>query len=536
MTDIIHWADVIAEDTLKMSSKHLVATGITPSGHIHIGNMREVVTADAAYRALLDKGADAEFIYIADTYDPLRKVYPFLPESYAEHVGKPLSEVPCPCGKCANYAEHFLKPFLEALKSLGINPKVYRAAEMYKSGMYVEAIKTALRKRDEIAKILEEVSGKTVLEDWSPFNPLCSECGKITTTKVTGFDVDAETVDYECSCGHRGTALMKGGGKLTWRVDWPARWGILGITIEPFGKDHASRGGSYDTGIRIANEIYAHQPPAPIVYEWIMLGQKGAMSSSTGVVVSISDMLKVVPPEVLRYLIIRTKPEKHIKFDPGQPLLTLVDEYERLRDRFREEDPKLGAFDRRIYELSRASGICQSEIPFKQMVMIFQVARGDFDRILNVVKRSGFEVEDKIAIRQLVENVSNWLEQYAPSFAKFSVKENVPAEVATLSKLQKAFLAAFADLIEERGELSGEAYHDLVYSAKTPDSELTGKIAATLGVLPEELEVNPKELFQAVYTAILGQDSGPKAGWFLSSFEQPFLIERFREASVTGPE
>ena len=301
MVDTIHWADVIAEDVLKKGDKHLVATGITPSGHIHIGNMREVVTADAAYRSLIDKGADANFIYIADNYDPLRKVYPFLPESYAEYVGKPISEIPCPCGNCANYAEHFLKPFLEALRRLGINPQVYRADEMYRAGRYTEAIKTALVKRDAIARILEEVSGKTVAPDWNPFNPRCNQCGRITTTKVTDFDLEAEIVGYVCACGHSGTVPMAGGGKLTWRVDWPARWAVLGVTVEPFGKDHASKGGSYDTGKRIVKEIFGHEPPYPIVYEWIMLGKQGAMSSSTGVVISISDMLEVVPPEVLRY-------------------------------------------------------------------------------------------------------------------------------------------------------------------------------------------------------------------------------------------
>ncbi|MHC1755758.1 MAG: lysine--tRNA ligase [Methanosarcina sp.] len=534
MADTIHWADVIAEDVLNKSGKHLVATGITPSGHIHIGNMREVVTADAAYRALLDRGADARFIYIADNYDPLRKVYPFLPESYAEHVGKPISEVPCPCGECANYAEHFLKPFLEALRRLGINPEVYRAAEMYRAGLYTEAIKSALLKRDEIAKILEEVSGKTVAEEWSPFNPRCNECGKITTTKVTGFDLEAETVDYVCACGHSGTVPMAGGGKLTWRVDWPARWAVLGVTVEPFGKDHASRGGSYDTGKRIVREIYGHEPPYPIVYEWIMLGKQGAMSSSTGVVVSISDMLEVVPPEVLRYLIIRTKPEKHIQFDPGQPLLTMVDEYERLREKFRDNDPSLGDFEKRIYELSRATGICHPEIPFKQMVTIFQVARGDFEQVLKIVKRSGFSTEDEKCIRELVDNVSRWLELYAPPFARFSVKERVPVQVATLSELQKAFLGAFADLIEARGEISGEEYHMLVYSAKDEGSELNGLIAEKLNA--PVLQVDPKDLFKAIYTSILGQSSGPKAGWFLSSFEKDFLIARFREASTYIPE
>lgn len=535
MADTIHWADVIAEDVLKKGGKHLVATGITPSGHIHIGNMREVVTADAVYRALLDKGADADFIYIADNYDPLRKVYPFLPESYAEHVGKPISEVLCPCGGCTNYAEHFLKPFLEALRRLGINPKVYRADEMYRAGKYTEAIKTALVNRDAIAKILEEVSGKTVAEDWSPFNPRCNECGRITTTKVTGFDLEAETVDYVCTCGHSGTVPMAGGGKLTWRVDWPARWAVLGVTVEPFGKDHASRGGSYDTGKRIVREIYGHEAPYPVVYEWIMLGKQGAMSSSTGVVVSISDMLEVVPPEVLRYLIIRTKPEKHIQFDPGQPLLTLVDEYERLRVQFRENDPSLGIFEKRIYELSRATGICQSEVPFKQMVTICQVARGDFEQILKIVKRSGFSIENEKCIKELTDNVSKWLELYAPPFVKFSVKEKVPVQVATLSELQKAFLSAFAALIEARGKISGEEYHMLVYSAKEKGSELNRKIAEKLNTQVSP-QVDPKDLFKAIYTSILGQSSGPKAGWFLSSFEKEFLVKRFEEASTYSPE
>lgn len=187
-----------------------------------------------------------------------------------------------------------------------------------------------------------------------------------------------------------------------------------------------------------------------------MLGKQGAMSSSTGVVISISDMLGVVPPEVLRYLIIRTKPEKHIQFDPGQPLLTLVDEYERLRIQFRGNDPSLGIFERRIYELSRATGICQSEIPFKQMVTIYQVARGDFDRILKIVQRSGISTEDEKCIKELADNVSEWLELYAPPFAKFNVKENVPVQVATLSELQKAFLQPLQPLLKPEGKSVGK--------------------------------------------------------------------------------
>ncbi|MHC1576755.1 MAG: lysine--tRNA ligase [Methanosarcinaceae archaeon] len=530
MADMKHWADVIADDAGIINKEHLVATGITPSGHIHIGNMREVVTADVAFRALLDRKTNAELIYIADTFDPLRKVYPFLDESYAEHVGKPLSEIPCPCGNCKNYAEHFLEPFLEAMEHLGIRPTVYRADELYKNGKYVEAIKIALTKRDEIATILHEVSGKPPASDWSPFNPICQECGKINAAHVTGFDLDAETVDYTCECGNSGTVPMKGGGKLTWRVDWAARWKILGVTVEPFGKDHASRGGSYDTGKRIVREIFGYEPPHPIVYEWIMLGQKGAMSSSTGVVVSISDMLKVVPPEVLRYLIIRTKPEKHIKFDPGQPLLSLVDQYERLN-----VNPDAGEYERRVLELCHAKGLCQTDIPFKHMTTVYQVADGDFDRIMSIVERAGYDTTNEKCIRELADNVGNWLEMYAPTFAKFSVKDKLPEQTETLSDEQKAFLGALSQILEDSGELSGEDYHNLVYTAKTEGSTLHIAMARILGVDEEEVQVDPKTMFGAIYTALLGQTSGPKAGWFLSSLEKDLLVQRFREASTYSP-
>ena len=156
------------------------------------------------------------------------------------------------------------------------------------------------------------------------------------------------------------------------------------------------------------------------------------------------------------------------------------------------------------------------------MVTIYQVARGDFDQILKIVKRSGFSIEDKKCIKELTKNVSKWLKLYAPPFAKFNVKEKVPVQAATLSEPQKAFLSAFADLIETRGEISGEEYHMLIYSAKDEGSELNRLIAEKLN--NPAPQVDPRELFKAIYISILGQNSGPKAGWFLSSFEKEFLV------------
>jgi len=288
----MHWVDFESKRLVEFSDNHVIVTGITPSGDIHVGNMREILTGDALRRGVADTGAESKLIYIGDTIDPLRKVYPFLDSSYEEHVGKPLSEIPCPCGGHASYAIHFLDPFLEATRTLGIEAEVLYTHEMYAQGRYAEAARKVLENATRIEEILTEVSGRELPDDWYPYNPKCSECGKLTQAKITGYEYPY--VSYICSCGHEGKAdLRKDDGKLPWRVDWPARWWFLNVTCEPFGKDHAAAGGSYDTAKRISEEIFDSEAPLYVVYEWIQLKGKGAMSSSTGVVVSAASMLKM---------------------------------------------------------------------------------------------------------------------------------------------------------------------------------------------------------------------------------------------------
>jgi lysyl-tRNA synthetase class 1 len=461
--------------------------------------MREVMTAEAVYRALLDRGVQARLIYIADTFDRLRRLYPFLPESFNEHIGKPLSQIPCPEGCCASYADHFLTPFLKSMERLGIKPEVYRADVLYKEGKYNDAIKTAFSRKDDIARILKEVSGRAVPEGWSPFDAICKVCGRTNTTHVTGFDLDAETVDYVCSCGSQGTVSMAGGGKLVWRVDWPARWPIFRVTVEPFGKDHATAGGSYDTGKRISEEIYGYPAPFPMVYEWIHLKGVGAMHSSTGIVVTIQEMLDVVPPEVLRYLIIRNKPEKHIEFDPGLPLLSLVDEY----------DQRKG--DERAIELSNISKSGPFEIPFRHMVTAVQIARGDEEQLFVALKRSGYDViSRREEILGRARNVQVWLEKYAPKYVKFQLQETLPAAVNNLSPAERQALGLLAGRIEDK---SAAEIHDLVY------------------VVAKEMDLDSKKFFQAIYLTFLGDRQGPKVGWFLASLDRDFVRSRLAAAA-----
>jgi lysyl-tRNA synthetase class 1 len=504
-----HWADHLADDIINQRGQyHVVNTGITPSGEIHVGNMREVVTADAIHRVLRERGNQSHLLYIADTYDPLRHVYPFLdPQRYRDEVGKPLSEIPCPCGRHASYAEHFLAPFLQSLEQLGILPTVHRADQLYKADVYSETIIIALQQREQIRKILKEETGRETPEDWSPFNPRCPVCGRITRGRVLGFSAAARTVDYVCGCGAQGTVSMAGGGKLTWRVDWPARWKIFGVTVEPFGKDHASKGSSYDTGVRIAREIYGIEPPYPVPYEWLSLAGKGDMSSSKGNVLSIHAMLDVVPPEVLRYLVLRVPPQRSIKMDPGIPLLQLIDEYDDIEAKNR---------DSRALELSAISGIKPVGVPFRHMVTVVQAAQGNMEQWMEILRRNGYDLSNVDGLRQRAAYAQHWLETFAPEELRFQIQDRLPAAARDLTAEQKQALQFLGERLQPG--MTGEQIHQLIYTLK------------------DELGARPDALFKAIYTVLLGKSQGPRAGWFLSTLNATFVKQRFAEAAAAGRE
>jgi lysyl-tRNA synthetase class 1 len=288
-------------------------------------------------------------------------------------------------------------------------------------------------------------------------------------------------------------------------VDWPARWAMLGVTIEPFGKDHATAGGSYDTGRRIIREIFNCEPPFPITYEWISLKGQGDMSSSRGNVISIERMLRVVPPEVLRYMIVRTPPQRTIAFDPGQPLLSLVDEY---------DDVEAAGRDLRALALCRASDYKPVGVPFKHLVNVVQMANFDFEQVKAILKRGGYRIEHEEALRDRADYARRWLDEFAPADMKFTLKPALPPEAVQLTGLQKQFLAAAADRLGPG--MNAEEIHHAVYA-------LAGEMAP----------LKPADAFQAIYLAFLGTRRGPRVGWFLAFLDHGFVIDRLREASKT---
>jgi lysyl-tRNA synthetase class 1 len=498
-----HWADTAADRLESRHAPHRLATGISPSGDIHLGNLREVMTAEGVYRVLGEREIPADLLFIADNLDPLRRVYPFLEaDIYGPLVGRSLSDIRCPCGKHRAYSEHYLEPFLASLRELGIDVTVTRADELYASGRMDGVIGQALEGAAAIAEILQSLTGKRVSPEWSPFDPRCQACRRLTESRVKGFDLAARTVSYECACGGAGTVPFAGGGKLTWRVDWPARWKVLGVTLEPFGKDHASRGGSYDTGVRIIREVFGAEPPLPLPYEWIALKGSGDMSSSKGNVLSIHAVLNVAPPEALRYLILRAEPARSIAFDPGLPLLSLCDEL---------EDPENKNRNGRAADLARIGERTRLGVPFRHLVTVAQVAGFDPDRAGEVLVRTGYRLTDRETLGRSLAYVRNWLEEYAPEKVRFSIATRLPATTAALDAEQRGFLLNLAERLP--GEASGEELHSLIYD-----------------LIKERGATSPGRYFKAIYLAFIGKDQGPRAGHFLATLPGTFVRSRLREA------
>lgn len=511
----MHWADVIAQEISEKIEHPLISAGISPTGYIHVGSLREAITAESVRSAIKDKGSDVRMIYLIDSFDPLRRRYDFLPEDFEKYVGVPICKFPCPCGEHDNYAHHFIQPFLDAVDALGVKCEIIWTHELYEEGKFADAIDRSFTRHDDIVKILKEVTGRDVPDTYAPYTPLCEKCGKFTNPIRESYSFP--TVKYKCSCGHEGVAdITKGDGKLAWRLEWPAKWKIFGVSAEPFGKDHASAGGSYESGVRIVREIFDGEEPYPIPYEFVQLKGKGQMHKSTGSSVTGMDAINMTPPEVLNYMFLRVNPERHIDYDSGMGILDISDEYDRMESLyFSKEFSEKEENSVRAYEIAQHNLIPKVqpvEVPYRHLVNIAQM-KDDFDGVLETLKRTGRFTdpsdEDLKRLQRRTDCVRFWLNGFAPDNVKFSVCETMPD--VELSDDEKAYLRS---LIPALGGIEWTA--DAIHEAISETAKST---------------IGPKGGFQALYKALINRTSGPRLGAFIEAMDRNFVLKRLEEAS-----
>ena len=479
------WADRVAESL--GPGPHVVVSGISTSGNIHAGNLREVLVAEAVANALRARGEEVRFIFHADTIDPLRKIAPGVPEDFGQYLGHSLSRVPDPEGCHESYAEHFLAPFEEALEAMEMEIEVLRSHELYESGVYTEVTREAIERTADLRRILQEVTGREMPGGWSPYQPR-AESGKLTGNTVVAHVPERASVLYKDEEGWEDLAnYARGEGKLGWRIELAARWKALGVTFEPFGKDHTSRGGSTDTADRMAREVFGYPVPGRYEYEWIGLKGRGDMSSSRGIVLLPKDLLEIMPPGAVRRMVLGRDPARRFDMDLEGSFPRFVDEYKAET----EKDP----------------------VPFAHLVTVAQTVGDDVDAAARMLSRGGYEeaARDREKLARDLAYARNWAEGWAPESYRFGVRGEVPPEAAELDAEQRRYLGEAAGRLAEG--MDGDEVQDLLYSTAV------------------ELGVKPKRAFAAVYAALLGKRSGPKAGPFVAGLGAPFVRERFARVS-----
>ena len=160
-SESLFWADQAARKIIHEKGnkkKYVIASGITPSGVIHIGNFREVITTDIVGRALKKIGKEVRFIYSWDDYDVFRKVPANMPKKdiLNKHLREPITLVPDVFECHKNYAEHNKNIFEKTIPLLGIEPEFISQVKMYKNCRYAGGIKKALEETKLIKQILDQ--------------------------------------------------------------------------------------------------------------------------------------------------------------------------------------------------------------------------------------------------------------------------------------------------------------------------------------------------------------------------------------------
>ncbi len=500
------WADKVAEEIVS-SGKFLpywVDDMKTPSGFAHVGSLMGPVIHSIVYQSLLKKGKDATFTFVINDFDPADDLLPEIKGTHEGELGKPLKLAKSPDPKYESMADLFGEDFIKSINSLGVNPKILSSWQLYHEGKFDEVIRTSLDNAEKIQDIYQRVSGSRKKDSgWLPFQVICENCQKLGTTKVYAWD--GEKVSYKCEpnlvkwatgCGHEGKVSPFGGsGKLPWKVDWAAHWKVIGITIEGAGKDHASKGGSYDIAMAICDEVFNYDAPYKMPYEFILIGGK-KMSSSKGLGLKAHDLVNILPPTVARFLYAKNGIKSQSNFDPEDKnaIPSLFDDYQKAAEAFFEKtDEDLG----RAFEVSQIDEIQKPPtIRFSALVQWVQMPNME-----EKIKEEGLGEWAKYA--------KVWLEKFAPDDQKFEVQEELPELVKDLTENQKNLLHKTSEFILDVSD--PEELQTRIYN------------------LGKELNLSSGETFQAFYKALIGKNHGPKLAWLILSLDKDFVKKRFSE-------
>jgi lysyl-tRNA synthetase class 1 len=530
------WVEEVADDVVafvatrgKIETEPIVcASGISPSGPIHLGNLREVVTAHAVAEEVARRGRNVRHLHFWDDYDRLRRVPQSVPASFEEYVGWPLCDIPDPGDHChSSYAAHFASTFDDSLDQLRIRPEQVFQSAAYRDGTYAEGVSRALLASDDIAEVLRrhqtqkeqgEPSAKEI-QSQLPLRIYCENCHRDFTDVAV--ESSSGQMTYRCNaCGYEGDVAFNRAipGKLVWKVDWPMRWAHYQVDFEPGGVDHSSPGSSYEVGAELVQRVFGTVAPLYVGYSFVGIEGRSKMSSSHGDVPTPEMALRVLEPTILRWQYIRRQPRHSFNISFGSEVLRLYDEYDGLRLRVNEGRSKPN--EHHFYEISVRSSAGEVSaatlpLPFRMLASAADVTQGERDQLFRVVR--DYTGQD-LSRQQLEQDVEprlscaiDWALSFQPDDERTRIRSQpaTPGEV-TLAPHDRLGVAMLLDGLDEHWSLDGLTA--LVYGVPKV-------LAGTSMDSPtnDSIKSDQRHFFKLLYELLIDADTGPRLPTLLLS-------------------
>ncbi|MFJ8634747.1 lysine--tRNA ligase [Streptomyces sp. NPDC093568] len=554
-TETTDWVSRFADEVIEESERRapgkpvVVASGLSPSGPIHLGNLREVMTPHLVADEIRRRGREVRHLISWDDYDRYRKVpagVAGVDESWAQHIGKPLTSVPAPQGSSyPNWAEHFKAAMVESLAELGVEFDGISQTTQYTSGVYREQILHAMKHRGDIDAVLAqyrtkpkagakksqkpvdeaeleaaEGSGAAGEDDGSsgsagyfPYKPYCGNCEKDLTT-VTSYVDDTTELSYTCNeCGFAETVRLNefNRGKLVWKVDWPMRWAFEGVVFEPSGVDHSSPGSSFQVGGQIVGIFGGKQPIGPM-YAFVGISGMAKMSSSRGGVPTPADALKIMEPQILRWLYARRRPNQSFKIAFDQEIQRLYDEWDKLDAKVADGSAlpaDIAAHSRAVRTAAGELPHTPRPLPYRTLASVADITAGHADQALRIL--SELDPENPLSTldeaRPRYDKAEAWINTQVPADQRTIVREEPDTELLkSLDEASQQSLRLLLDGLAEHWSLDGLTH--LVYGV--PKVQAGFSADATPKELPAEIKTAQRTFFALLYHLLVSRDTGPR--------------------------
>lgn len=520
----MHWSETLALQIIKRNpdkEEYVCATGISPSGSIHIGNFRDIATSYFVVKALWKLGKKARLLHSWDDFDRLRKI-PANVSKQADnmntYIGYPYVDVPNPFTDEAGletYAIHFEQEFATALNRFGIQPDYRYQAEMYRSGKYTSEIFLALKERKRIFDILDSFRTQDAQEgerdNYYPVSIYCPEC-KRDTTSITAYDDTEGVAHYVCKCGHSADFNFntEHNCKLAWKVDWAMRWRYEGVDFEPGGQDHASPSGSYQTSKLISEQIFGFQPPIFQAYSFIGLkGATGKMSGSTGLNLTPGTLLQIYEPEIILWLYSKTDPMHAFDFCFDEGILRQYTEFDKMYGNM--QTGALSEAEASIMYNCSVEGRTLSTVSMTWLVQFGSVVNFNPGVLEAVFTKIGTPYKEEEFTTRLTL-AKNWLEMCNPESVNHIFTSRNWSYFNTLSGNEKREIEVLFNNLSSNGYNLDEL-NTMIYAVP----------AQALGAEIEDIKQKKAmqaTFFKNVYNLLIGKDKGPRLYLFLYALDQ----------------